>query len=358
VAHLTAADIAAVVEFLGAQSEAANEEAFLSGLLPGLRELIRCDAIGFNDIDAEAQTVSWLADPVEVGEACDELREGFELNMHQHPVLETYERTGDGRARRTSDLINAREFHRREVYNDFYRPLELEHHLIARLKVSDSRHFAIALFRSSHDFSDRDLTVLALLRPYLALAHRHAEAHARASVALAALNDAGHALVLLGRGGQPHTCVGAAEELLCSHFGTATPLSDDLCDWIATQRRRIATDEPPPLPLPFRIASASGELHCRYVADADGAGHDGLLLTERTSFVLRDRQLAQLGLTSREIEVLMLAVRGRTNSEIAGDLFISYRTVKKHFEHVYAKLGVSTRSAAIATALGMRQSSA
>ena len=52
------------------------------------------------------------------------------------------------------------------------------------------------------------------------------------------------------------------------------------------------------------------------------------------------------GLSDREVEVLRLAARGLTAKQIAGALFLSPKTVDHHIQHVYAKIGVSTRAAA------------
>ncbi|HWJ81824.1 MAG TPA: HD domain-containing phosphohydrolase [Nocardioides sp.] len=52
------------------------------------------------------------------------------------------------------------------------------------------------------------------------------------------------------------------------------------------------------------------------------------------------------GLTARECEVLRLLARGRSNREIAEELVITPKTVGTHVEHIYAKIGVSTRGAA------------
>ena len=52
------------------------------------------------------------------------------------------------------------------------------------------------------------------------------------------------------------------------------------------------------------------------------------------------------GLTRREVEVLVLLVRGCSNPTIAAELTISRKTVSSHLEHIYAKLGVSTRTEA------------
>jgi DNA-binding NarL/FixJ family response regulator len=51
------------------------------------------------------------------------------------------------------------------------------------------------------------------------------------------------------------------------------------------------------------------------------------------------------GLTSREIDVLRLIAAGRTNQQIANDLVLSIRTVERHIETVYSKLGVSGKAA-------------
>ncbi len=55
-------------------------------------------------------------------------------------------------------------------------------------------------------------------------------------------------------------------------------------------------------------------------------------------------------LSQRELEVLNLIARGSTNREAAAQLFISEATVKTHLLHVYAKLGVNDRAAAVAVA--------
>jgi len=56
---------------------------------------------------------------------------------------------------------------------------------------------------------------------------------------------------------------------------------------------------------------------------------------------------AGAALTPREREVLQWAGAGKTNAEIAAILDMSPRTVEKHFEHVFEKLGVETRMAAV-----------
>jgi DNA-binding CsgD family transcriptional regulator len=80
-----------------------------------------------------------------------------------------------------------------------------------------------------------------------------------------------------------------------------------------------------------------------------GNGPDLILLVERVSEP-DATPLQRLGLSEREAEVLWFLTKGKSTSEIARDLGISTGTVKKHLEHVYRKLGVSSATAAAAQA--------
>ena len=65
--------------------------------------------------------------------------------------------------------------------------------------------------------------------------------------------------------------------------------------------------------------------------------------------VKRSRRQAQ-ALSARELEILKILATGATNKELAQNLFISEATVKTHLIHIYSKLGVDNRTAAIARA--------
>jgi DNA-binding CsgD family transcriptional regulator len=71
-----------------------------------------------------------------------------------------------------------------------------------------------------------------------------------------------------------------------------------------------------------------------------------LLLSEERLDNSPDR-LRSLGLTPRETEVLHWLAEGKSNSDIAMILGTSRRTVEKHFENLFAKLGVESRAAAL-----------
>ena len=106
-----------------------------------------------------------------------------------------------------------------------------------------------------------------------------------------------------------------------------------------------ALTEPRPHRPPFDAGHAAGELRDQV--------RRGLLDGEAANAVLRaagHRAPARRdwpgGLTGREVEVLRMLARGHPNKQIAQRLAVSPKTVSNHVEHIYAKLGVSSRAAA------------
>ncbi|MBI5617918.1 MAG: HD domain-containing protein [Gammaproteobacteria bacterium] len=90
----------------------------------------------------------------------------------------------------------------------------------------------------------------------------------------------------------------------------------------------------------LRRRVAAGELEARSAAAVlSAAGHDDPALAAK-----RARHAG--GLSAREVEVLSLATKGLTTKQIAQRLDISPKTTDHHIQHIYTKIGVSTRAAA------------
>jgi DNA-binding NarL/FixJ family response regulator len=84
-----------------------------------------------------------------------------------------------------------------------------------------------------------------------------------------------------------------------------------------------------------------------------GLGEQMLLLQRRAEPSAAANRLSTASLTPREAEVLSWVAKGKTNRDVGDILGMSPRTVNKHLEHVFEKLGVETRAAA--TALASRE---
>ena len=85
----------------------------------------------------------------------------------------------------------------------------------------------------------------------------------------------------------------------------------------------------------------------RWVFEQLGAAPD---LARVQSLSRRKPAATPGGLTLREVQVLRLVATGKTNRAIAGDLFLSEKTVARHVANIFTKLDLSSRSAATAYA--------
>lgn len=103
-------------------------------------------------------------------------------------------------------------------------------------------------------------------------------------------------------------------------------------------------------------AGASGYLlkdappHELVVAVRAAAAGESALAPVIASRLLDRMRTPHVSLSSREMEVLQQVAAGKSNSQIAGELFISETTVKSHLAHIFTKLDVTSRTAAISTA--------
>jgi DNA-binding NarL/FixJ family response regulator len=103
-------------------------------------------------------------------------------------------------------------------------------------------------------------------------------------------------------------------------------------------------------------AGASGYLlkdappHELIAAVRAAAAGESALAPVIASRLLSRMRTPQVSLSSREIEVLELVAAGKSNTEVAAELFVSETTVKSHLAHIFSKLDVSSRTAAVSAA--------
>ena len=130
------------------------------------------------------------------------------------------------------------------------------------------------------------------------------------------------------------------------HRGTRAPALDRAARILAAADSYSAMREA----RPYRQALTAAEAEEQLTREAD----EGRLDREAVDAVLaaaghrvpqRSRELPS-GVTRRELEILLLLVRGKSNPEIADDLRISVKTVGNHVQHLYEKTGVRSRAAA------------
>ncbi|MBI1285858.1 MAG: response regulator [Thiobacillus sp.] len=175
-------------------------------------------------------------------------------------------------------------------------------------------------------------------------------ANARVAMgACSALDVTGRYLIATDVLGDARWCTPQAGELLSLSFPGVQAADVELPTGIAEQfRRLIAAGEVK------RTDTIGAEARPQMIVTYLGeSGPDEHLFSLTADSGVSDAQMLSkaYGLTSREAEVLIWIARGKSNREISEILLISPRTVNKHLERVFTKLGVENRAAAASTAL-------
>ena len=110
---------------------------------------------------------------------------------------------------------------------------------------------------------------------------------------------------------------------------------------------------------PHRPAATPAQISDAIRAEVDAGrldrtAGDAVLAAAGQPAVPSRRAVWPAGLSDREVEVLRLIARGRTNKEMAASLCLSPKTVGRHVENIYAKIGVTSRAAAAVFAMEHR----
>jgi DNA-binding CsgD family transcriptional regulator len=163
----------------------------------------------------------------------------FDRYFHDHPLVRAHGRNPGAVTRRISDLVADHAFHETPVYNDYYRPIGIQHAMAVPIYVDGRLLVSFVFNRAGSGFRARELELAEAVRPHLANLYR---------------------------------------------LGGSIP------------------------------------------------------------------RAAETPLTAREREVLEWVAAGKTNRDIAAILGAKPRTIEKHLERIYEKLGVETRTAAAARA--------
>lgn len=353
---LREADVRALLELVGESNAHRSLRGFREGILPALRRLVPCEFASYNEVEPERAFV--LMDPPDQLAIFDDPGTLLARTSVSHPLISRYARTRDGRAYKLSDFVTSEQLHRLPVYEEIYSRLGVEHQIAVTLPSQPTVVIGLALSRDGRrDFGERDRTVLDLARPALVQAYRNVAAYARLHATLRALSrglaERGEGVVTLGRGGTIEFVSPAARELLEAGFPAwsvrSGRLPAALADALAAQRAAARASGTAPGAIPVVVPGEHGALVARLVAARGGDEPDALLLEARRE-ALGVEQVRALGLTRRQAEVLRLVALGSATEQVGAALGISAATVRKHLEHVHARLGVSSRAAAVATA--------
>lgn len=231
---------------------------------------------------------------------------------------------------KVSDRLDRRERERVRDEEEFNAEFRIVDRIGFRVGDRGPRNGWLHFDSDGRDFDERDRELIFAVAPHVEALRRTAVSRKQLRELLVSLDRdgdtaTGPGLVLHESGGRIDHATAEARRILAEWFGTRNGrLPQPLVEWVGV--------------------ASTGE---RYTDRRDGstltveaAGDFTLILTEQRS--------PDTGLTPRELEVLQLVGEGFSNVEIARTLWITRSTVAKHLEQAYAKLGVHSRTAAVA----------
>ena len=353
--RLRTSDIRRVLDLLPDAYSLRNGHAFTTQMLRVVTAVIPADIATYFAIDCRTFTFTSTATPAGADDFPGS-EDVFRRCVPEHPMLVNLTRVRDGSAHKISDFMTRTQLHRLALYNEYYRRIGTEYQMAMALPGSKDSVVGIALSRNRRDCSERDRTLLNVLSPHLWQAYVSAEAVGRLEARVGRLQEAAGAgdqeIVIVPAGRSTFIATARGRRWLTTYFGAGPRRLERLPEavrrWIDGETGRLSTADDVPSPRrPLVVTREDDQLELRLVH----AHEETILLLRERSTRVRAETLAALGLSRRETEVLAWVAEGKGNSEIATILDMSARTVGKHLERIYQKLGVETRTAAAARAL-------
>jgi DNA-binding response OmpR family regulator/DNA-binding CsgD family transcriptional regulator len=211
--------------------------------------------------------------------------------------------------------------------------------------LAETEHIVHGLEAGGVDYVTKPIVIeemLARIRVHLANARLTQSARA-------ALDVSGRFLLAVSRQGKIMWATPQAQKLLAENLENGANdelvLPAPMLQWLEQAQKGKAGSKTPAM----ASFPDNEQLRLQYMGKL-GPNEFLLRLAKDTSANIPAQFSSELGLTTREGEVLSWLSKGKTNRDIAQILGLSPRTVDKHLEQIYAKLGVENRTAAAAVA--------
>jgi DNA-binding CsgD family transcriptional regulator/PAS domain-containing protein len=328
-------DLRAVLGFLEDARSGSGTVPFTRHLVDGLTDVVGCEYARYREIDfARRVEIAHVPCSAEMDVFGADLVEMTEADWNAVPFDPCYRATfseptgifiASDLASRSSESSGAAdgwqaEFDRWGLSDRMW------------IQIGGPSWAGIAFDSGERAFGERERELARILQPHLREIWRNASVRRRLRAALSALDheqDTG--VILLDDAGRIEYASGLAQRILSDHFDMpAMALPDNIAGWRtdADEALVVATDD------------------STIVVETSGDG-SALLLSEQPPGVGM--------LTARERDVMRCVEEGLSNPEIARKLWIEPTTVRKHLEHVFDKLGVRNRTAALSKLHGFSE---
>jgi DNA-binding CsgD family transcriptional regulator len=187
--RLSRSDLEGVLALVREAGELDTEQPFPSVLVDRLAQLVRCDDASYCEIDRKRGESTFLT-----GRAGEETpgppEEAYWETVHEHPIRNYRQRTGDLRAHKIYDFVTPRQLRRTQFYADFIRPWATPFMMTVGLPALPGHTRTFVLEREQRcDFGERERTLLDVLQPHLFHIRSAIEVRRRARQRLASAPD-------------------------------------------------------------------------------------------------------------------------------------------------------------------------
>jgi DNA-binding CsgD family transcriptional regulator len=364
----TQRDLEGVLDFVRDLYDQRGREDFADRAMSSLLRLAAADRIVYGDFDVEHQAARLSMRPAVVKEhdgtvngALNGALSSLERGFGNHPLYRYYLQTGDGLAHKTSQVMTKSQYRRYIESDDFARQLGAKYQMGLFFTAGPSVVTAILLARGGHDFAERERTLVNRLYPHLVQAFRNTASLNRLSRdvdgLIGMLEGPTSSVIVLAGDGRVKRWMEQGKNWIAQYCRTPFPAEADrlpecFAEWYRRQLALVAQETLSPSPRDPLVVDKNGrQLTVQLIPDHFRDEH--LLLLNEKRGDASWNALGEYGLTPRESEVLAWVAKGKTNADVGVILRMSDRTVQKHLEHIYEKLGVETRTTATVRALTM-----
>jgi len=348
---LTAQKMRQLLVFIEQINLSCESEALTQQLLSALTTLIPGDYVSLNifNRNLEMEDAAW--NPVDQCIPAEEQAAILDEHVSEHPFTPIAVQDWQLPATCMSDVFSQRKLRQTGLYNELYRPLGIEYQLGVGVPTSDNKLLVIAHSRDYRDFNKSEKQLLQVagchIHNRLEFANKQMQLSRHLKLLLDFNSTESQGLVILSGDNREQWVNQYAHELIAHYFphesSNSTKLPSELRAWLKQQQENL--DQIQELQ-PFIIRSESKELHIDLL-EVGSTEVGKLLRMEERYRGLPTVVCERFDLTPRESEVLEWVIKGKTNIEIGMLLSIRHTTIKKHLEHIYNKLDVYNRTAAV-----------
>ena len=318
-----------------------------------LAQTLHCDSALLVTVDVaqrDFRLAAWPSDPFQRVDRMQVAR----LHAEDHPFMAHCAKSRSARAFRLRDLAPREQFQQTGLYRNLYRFLGIEHQLLMLVASPDIYWRALVLNRRSHDFSEEEQLVLEVLWLHIMLAQRNLKrgARPRENGQIEASVAAGSGVIVITSSGVVTLCSEQARIWLAEYFDAlflmrGVTLPAEVLQWARLRVERESRGMGLRVERRDPMVVTRGESCLVLDLNVDHGKNLHLITLEEVVLNAPAPALEALGLTRREAEVMSWVAQGKTNREVGLILGSSARTVQKHLEHIFEKLGVESRTAAI-----------